>query len=286
MSYISRYYQGKNNFTIKAYHTVRRDCIYDVFYDGYLDPKAEHKGECPYDIIWFTIKDDDFDGLNRFSFDIDNQTWKEFNFEWMNDIHPVTPNKINLMDKRLRIEKINGVYIDNLYQRYYDNTNEGLCNFIDKACEITNYEISNEKYVLKLLQQYGFKPSDWFDADYLESLSINESVDERKVIYYGVFLDDVSKKRLMKLVPESAYKVYCDHMTIAHKATFTQGVVEKCEEMLGNEVELYATSIGFSNDVIAVGVETDCFSVNEHKHITLCTLNPSAKPVQSNYIEN
>lgn len=105
------------------------------------------------------------------------------------------------------------------------------------------------------------------------------------VEYYGIFIDDSSKKLLCsEFVPSYATKIYCDHMTIAHRTQFNDDVVGICEELLGKTVELYATTLGISDDVMAVGVETDCFSVNKHKHITLCTLNPSAKPVQSNYI--
>ena len=106
------------------------------------------------------------------------------------------------------------------------------------------------------------------------------------VIYYGVFLDDQSRNKLKSLVPEDAYKVYCDHMTIAHKSNFAGDVVDKCESILGEEFALYATTIGISDDVMAVGIETNCFSINHNKYITLCTLTPKSKPVQSNYIRD
>jgi len=105
------------------------------------------------------------------------------------------------------------------------------------------------------------------------------------VEYYGIFLDEKSKEILKRcFVPQNAVKIYCDHMTIARCSQFTDEIIEKCEYLVGKQIPLYATSIGISEDVVAVGIETDCFSVNKHKHITLCTLNPSAKPVQSNYI--
>lgn len=162
--YTSIYFKDKENYTIMAYHTVRRDCIYDIFYDGYLDPKAEHKGECPYNIIWFSISDD-YDGSFRFSFEIDQQTFKEMGFKWQNDTHLTTPCKIDVMDKRLRIVKINGVNIDELFKRFYDNTQKGLEDFIERACMLTNNELSNELFIDKLLQQYGFKHSDWFGEE-------------------------------------------------------------------------------------------------------------------------
>lgn len=170
--YTSRYIEDKNAFNIRAYHTTRPDCLSDIFYNGYLDPKAEHRGECPYDVIWFSIGDDDYDGPNRFSFNVDKETFDEFDFRWMNDLHLVTPNKIDIMDKRLKVEKINGVNIDKLFERFYDGTNEGLDNFFEKAFQLTNYEIFNELFVMKLLQQYGFKRSDWFGDD--EENDMNE----------------------------------------------------------------------------------------------------------------
>lgn len=106
------------------------------------------------------------------------------------------------------------------------------------------------------------------------------------IIYYGIFINKESKNKLKSLVPRTAYKVYCDHMTLAHSSTFTDEVVNICNGLLGKEFTITATTIGKSKDAIAVGIETDCFSVNDHKHITLCTMTPSSKPVQSNYIEN
>lgn len=188
--YTSRFYEGQSNFKIKAYHTVRRDSIYDIFSDGYLDPEAEHKGECPYDIIWFTIKNDDFDGPFKFSFEVDEKTFNEMDFRWMNDIHLVTPHKIDIMDKRLRIEKINGTSVDKLFERFYNESSKNpVDDFIEHAFQLTNYEISNELFVMKLLQQYGFKRSDWFIYD--ETTEMDESVKENKkyvrqgIIPYG-----------------------------------------------------------------------------------------------------
>ena len=184
--YTSRFYRGQSNFKIKAYHTARRDNVYDIFSDGYLDPKAEHKGECPYDIIWFTIKNDDYDGLFRFSFEIDENTFEEMDFRWMNDIHLVTPHKIDIMDKRLRIEKINGVSVDELFERFYDKSSKDpVGDFIDHAFQLTKYEISNELFAMKLLQQYGFKRSDYFT--YEDSTEMDESVKEdKKYVRQGI----------------------------------------------------------------------------------------------------
>ena len=172
--YTSRYYRDKQNFNVKAYHSSRNlDDMRNIFYDGYLDPKAEHKGECPYDIIWFTIGDD-YDHGFRFSFQIDQNTFDEFDFRWMNDNHIATPRKIDVMDKRLRIETINGKSIDKVYERFYDGTQNGFNEFIDHVFDLSDYQLSNELFVMKILQQYGFKRSDYFMDDESQEL------DERK----------------------------------------------------------------------------------------------------------
>ena len=281
--YISRYYRDKENFRIKAYHSSRNIFdMCDIFCDGYLDPKAEHRGDCPYDVIWFTISDD-YDHGFRFSFEIDQNTFEKMDFKWMNDNHLVTPNKIDVMDKRLRVETINGKSLDKLYERFYDGTQNGFNEFIDHIFELSDYQLSNELFVMKILQQYGFKRSDYFMDD--ESQNLNEN-SNNNVVYYGVFLDNHSKEELYSLLPNEYDKVFCDHMTIVYKTNFTPDIVRYCEEHMGDEFIMTATHIGISSDVMAVKVDTECISDNPNKHITLCTLHSGAKPVQSNYIKN
>ena len=103
-------------------------------------------------------------------------------------------------------------------------------------------------------------------------------------VYYGLFLDDASIDTLLQIVPEGCSRIYCDHMTIVYRTGFTPQTVGYCEEHMGETFSMKATHIGASEDVMAVRVETDCISSNGVKHITLCTLNDRARPVQSNYI--
>ena len=298
--YTSRYYEGKQNFNIKAYHNTTFENMRKICLEGRINPKAYHSGECPWDIIWFTIGDD-YATPYVFSYQIDEKTFKEKNFEWQNDIHLTTPNSISLLDKRLRIEKIKGVLIDELFERLYGNTQEEKNKFWDVLFKLSNGELGSEAFVMKILQQYNLKIYDFFGEDGVRNFKeegieniedynshfvweskIRES--ENNVVYYGVFIDDESKGKLSSFIPDDAYKVFCDHMTIAFKTQFTEEIVSYCEEMLGEEVELTATHIGMTEDVIAVAVETECESLNNTKHITLCTLSPKGRPVQSNNI--
>lgn len=298
--YTSRYYEGKQNFNIKAYHNTTFENMRKICLEGRINPKAYHSGECPWDIIWFTIGDD-YATPYVFSYQIDEKTFKEKNFEWQNDIHLTTPNSISLLDKRLRIEKIKGVLIDELFERLYGDTQEEKNKFWDVLFKLSNGELGSEAFVMKILQQYNLKIYDFFGEDGVQNFKeegietiedynshfvweskIRES--ENNVVYYGVFIDDESKGKLSSFIPDDAYKVFCDHMTIAFKTQFTEEIVSYCEEMLGEEVELTATHIGMTEDVIAVAVETECESLNNTKHITLCTLSPKGRPVQSNNI--
>lgn len=298
--YTSRYYEGKQNFNIKAYHNTNLEDMCNICFEGYINPKAYHRGECKLDKIWFTIGDD-YATPYVFSYQIDEKTFEEKNFKWENDIHLTTPNSIGLLDKRLRIEKIKGVPIDNVFERFYGDTLQEKNKFWEVIFNLSDNELSSEAFVMKILQQYNLKISDYFGEDGVQNFKedgietiedynshfvweskIRES--ENNVVYYGVFIDDESKSKLSSFIPDDAYKVFCDHMTIAFKTQFTEEIISYCEEMLGEEVELTATHIGMTEDVIAVAVETECESLNNTKHITLCTLSPKGRPVQSNNI--
>jgi hypothetical protein len=107
----------------------------------------------------------------------------------------------------------------------------------------------------------------------------------KKWIYYGVFLDEDSRKEILEKAKELAsipdnWKEYADHMTIV----FNDGKnydTESLEKHLGEEVELKITSIGKSSEAIAFGV--DYKTNNKRSHITVACA-PGIKPVRSNFI--
>lgn len=177
-----------------------------------------------------------------------------------------------------RGDEIMGKFIEK--SRY----NDGYQKFKNRinARNLNKSIIADSYFTASELYGYDLDSDDNDDGEVIEEVDVNNS---KNVIYYGIFLDEESKDKLRDLVPENAYKIYCDHMTLAHSSVFNDDVIRKCESMLGKEFTMTATTIGVSDDAVAVGVETDCFSVNEHKHITLCTMTPKSKPVQSNYID-
>ena len=85
--------------------------------------------------------------------------------------------------------------------------------------------------------------------------------------------------RLCVDVPED-WKRLAHHMTIV----FKEGLPEELRDDLNEDVTLTVTSIGVSDDAIAVGVE-GYPSTKDNPHITLA-IPPNGKPVNSNDIED
>lgn len=106
-------------------------------------------------------------------------------------------------------------------------------------------------------------------------------------LYYGMFLDDKSKEKIMSVlgghVPAD-WKVYCDHMTIIFNdgSDNARTWASLCEKQIGTTAVLMVTHIGISDRAVAVKV-IGYQSNNANPHITL-GVAPGARPVESNQI--
>lgn len=116
--------------------------------------------------------------------------------------------------------------------------------------------------------------------------SYSDFINEKRVEYTAVVLDDASKERLLSElrgeIPEG-WKVITHHMTIA----FAEGLeaVNRTEDE-GRIVELYTTHLGISDKAIAVKVE-GYPTTNKIAHITVAVnAKEGGKPVMSNDIKN
>jgi hypothetical protein len=89
------------------------------------------------------------------------------------------------------------------------------------------------------------------------------------ISYTGLILDDISKANLINRFGNlpSDWQLLCHHMTINMGKAMNP-------ELLGKEFELTVNSIARTDNVIAVGVETELPSKNSIKHITVA-INPS-----------
>ena len=157
--YVSRFYPDINNFSFKAYHTTFPHAMSDIFKDGYLDPQ---KGVETFNVTWFSISEDVYYGTHRFTFELNQDTFKEFDFMWFHDYYLGCKSKIYVMDKRLRVHSIGGTKIDDLYAETYDGTEESLKSFVDKTFALSYpFVIPKELLTKKLSQQYGFDYETW-----------------------------------------------------------------------------------------------------------------------------
>ena len=109
-------------------------------------------------------------------------------------------------------------------------------------------------------------------------------------IYTGLFLDEESKARLLKVFEEyipDGWTTYAHHVTVSFNNDVT-----KQDEIFNDFKEKYrgknliasVVSVGTSDRAVAVMV-SNIITDNKRAHITLATA-PDAKPVESNDIVN
>lgn len=111
-----------------------------------------------------------------------------------------------------------------------------------------------------------------------------------KWLYYGFFLDEVSRKKLIEgvsqlvRIPED-WRVIAEHCTIVFNngSKYAIDAGEVCNKHLGEKVIISTESVGFSGEVIAVRVYAKSLNVNPHITIAIA---PGSKPVKSNEIKN
>lgn len=108
------------------------------------------------------------------------------------------------------------------------------------------------------------------------------------VNYYGIFLNDESKKILVDTFKESipeGWKIVADHLTIVPPKMMgkidpnTQKIID---DRLNTSIELTVNAIGISYKAMAAGVNFSS-SMNKTPHITIA-VSPTGKPRDSNDI--
>lgn len=109
-------------------------------------------------------------------------------------------------------------------------------------------------------------------------------------VYYGIFLDEESKKALLERakslvsIPDD-WKIFCDHCTIVFndcKSDHRQWITF-CEKHLGEGINFIVDSIGVSQEAVAFGI--DFRTDNRNSHITVACA-PGVPPVRSNSIKD
>ena len=116
----------------------------------------------------------------------------------------------------------------------------------------------------------------------------------RNWIYYGIFLTEDSKKKLLDAVrrwfiennqrfPED-WRIICEYMTLVYNdgSASRQMLANEYKPFLNQEETLDCISIGVSTRAIAV--EIDFPTQNRRSHVTVAVA-PGARTVESNAIE-
>lgn len=120
----------------------------------------------------------------------------------------------------------------------------------------------------------------------LKNADANKPIDYSKAHYFGVFLNDSSKQKLLSAISEFIpvdWNVYAHHMTILFGKNKNPDVEEYIKNNIGKVVSLKAVSIGISADAIAVKISSSVPSDNKTPHITIATPQ-RGKPFNSNHI--
>lgn len=120
-------------------------------------------------------------------------------------------------------------------------------------------------------------------------------MEDIKWIYFGVFINEISKLRNLKALQDNGitipddWKFFNHHMTIAFNdgSEKSQDLYNKYHPFFGTSKKLIIDGIGISDDAIAVRVNYGNVLpiANKMPHITIAT-PPNGKPVNSNKITN
>jgi len=105
------------------------------------------------------------------------------------------------------------------------------------------------------------------------------------IAYSAVVLD---KKSRSKLLAQLANNIPQGWEKIAHHMTINMGELKpEYEKYLGMTVPLHVRTVGFSDLVMAIGVETSVPTTNKIPHITIAVnRKDGGKPFMSNKITN
>jgi hypothetical protein len=117
----------------------------------------------------------------------------------------------------------------------------------------------------------------------------NQMENNNHIAYTGIVLEPASRATLLQRLGIGNGMEMGGWEIIAHHMTINLNAAENgpAADLVGQEVELTATSFAENDRVMAVGVETDMPSINEYKHITIAVHRANGgKPAHSNRLEN
>ena len=117
----------------------------------------------------------------------------------------------------------------------------------------------------------------------------------KKFNYYGLFLDQMEKERVLKKIfkyyheitksKNNIITIFLDHCTLLHHSQCNKEVQKFCEHHINQKFNINIINIGFSDKAVALKVDLgNVPCANKTPHITIATFE-GGKPVDSNNIE-
>lgn len=174
----------KNGF-IKLYHNTSTNNLDSILNDGEIKCNMHHS-EGHGDMLWFTVKDDDYTNQVQISITVDEETFKK-EFKLMNSIHAVTYSNLPIDKFNFKIEEIEGLTYDRVMEILSEDDNRLIkCLAEDLPASVWN----------------------WFLEKYDSVNSLNESmnfIEPEKVKIVKRYLDNNFKRAKMPIVGEDGY---------------------------------------------------------------------------------
>lgn len=140
-----------------------------------------------------------------------------------------------------------------------------------------------DSVMVQWTKEYGAEWRYNFNLEHLMELP-----DSGHAVYFAIFLDAESKKKLIDLMSKnvpSGWKIKCDRCTLAFgNPDGHPDVKEYIAANLGNKVTLNVDTIGVADEAFAVGVKGDFKSTIEQPHIPVA-VPPGGHSKNSNLIK-
>lgn len=153
--------------TIRLYHSTSYDGAFSILHDGYMDTHTYHKGECKKNVIWFSSKSGDYGAEVEFSIDVPEDEISnsyDTKFVWQNNAHLICQENISIDSYNFRINKIDGISPEEAYKNLGHNVDK----FVEVMCNLSNNELSDERFVSLILKQCGIPKSAYFGEEEIE----------------------------------------------------------------------------------------------------------------------
>ena len=98
-------YKYAKNGVVKLYHNTKEENLANILYDGKLDTHKKHR-EGHGDMLWFTVKPDDFGLECKISIEVPIEDFINRKFRFVNNIHVITKENILTSEYNFKIETV------------------------------------------------------------------------------------------------------------------------------------------------------------------------------------